>query len=58
MSTIKAHDAKIYGIDWAHDKRDEIVTCSLDKTIKAWDIQHLTDSAGALQPTYTIHTFK
>ncbi|KAF8060765.1 hypothetical protein FPV67DRAFT_1423352 [Lyophyllum atratum] len=34
---IKAHNSKIYGIDWAHDRRDEIVTCSLDKTIKVWD---------------------
>ena len=36
---IDAHSAKIYGIDWAHDRRNEIVTCSLDKTIKIWDTQ-------------------
>ncbi|KAI0952525.1 hypothetical protein AcV7_008300 [Taiwanofungus camphoratus] len=49
ISNIKAHNAKIYGIDWAHDRRNEIVTCSLDKTIKIWDIQ---DCA----PTITFHT--
>lgn len=56
VNTIQAHDAKIYGIDWAHDKRNEIVTCSLDKTIKAWDIQYLTNSDGVYEPSYTIHT--
>ncbi|TDL20252.1 WD40 repeat-like protein [Rickenella mellea] len=35
---IKAHKAKIYGIDWSHHDRNEIVTCSLDKTVKIWDI--------------------
>lgn len=41
ISRIQAHNAKIYGIDWAHDRRDEIVTCSLDKSIKVWDTQTL-----------------
>jgi WD repeat-containing protein 59 len=56
VTTIKAHDAKIYGIDWAHDKRNEIVTCSLDTTIKAWDIQHPPNSNRSYDPTYTIQT--
>ncbi|KAG6836530.1 hypothetical protein H0H93_007076 [Arthromyces matolae] len=51
IKCIKAHDAKIYGIDWAHDRRDEIVTCSLDKTIKTWDT-----STDDLQPKSTINT--
>jgi WD40 repeat protein len=38
ISRIRAHNAKIYGIDWSHEIRNEIVTCSLDKTIKVWDI--------------------
>jgi WD repeat-containing protein 59 len=38
ISHIKAHNAKIYGIDWSHERRNEIVTCSLDKTIKVWDV--------------------
>lgn len=37
ISRINAHKAKIYGIDWSQDRRQEIVTCSLDKTIKIWD---------------------
>lgn len=34
---IKAHTAKIYGIDWAHERMHDLVTCSLDKTIKVWN---------------------
>ncbi|KAG6900566.1 hypothetical protein C0993_008720 [Termitomyces sp. T159_Od127] len=51
IKSIKAHGAKIYGIDWAHDRRDELVTCSLDKTIKIWDT-----STEDLEPKSTIHT--
>ncbi|KAH9947305.1 hypothetical protein B0H21DRAFT_739747 [Amylocystis lapponica] len=50
VSRIPAHNAKIYGIDWAHDRRNELVTCSLDKTIKVWDTQKTE------QPTITIRT--
>lgn len=39
LRCIPAHGAKIYGIDWAHDRRNELVTCSLDKTVKIWDVQ-------------------
>ncbi|KAM5543752.1 hypothetical protein V8D89_002369 [Ganoderma adspersum] len=42
IQRIKAHNAKIYGIDWAHDRRNELVTCSLDKTIKIWNTQTAT----------------
>lgn len=42
IQRIRAHKAKIYGIDWAHDRRNELVTCSLDKTIKIWDTQTAT----------------
>lgn len=51
IKSIEAHSAKIYGIDWAHDRRDELVTCSLDKTIKIWDT-----STEDLEPKSTIHT--
>ncbi|KAG6372963.1 hypothetical protein JVT61DRAFT_7009 [Boletus reticuloceps] len=36
---IRAHSAKIYGIDWAHSRAHDIITCSLDKTIKVWNVQ-------------------
>jgi WD repeat-containing protein 59 len=39
VSNIEAHGAKIYGIDWSPDRRNEIVTCSLDRTIKVFDVQ-------------------
>ncbi|KAJ3484289.1 hypothetical protein NLI96_g5740 [Meripilus lineatus] len=56
---IDAHSAKIYGIDWAHDRRDEIVTCSLDKTIKIWNMQDVaTDdqTPHIVTPRTTIQT--
>lgn len=41
MIAFPAHKAKIYGIDWSHGRRDELITCSLDKTIKIWDTSAL-----------------
>ncbi|KAI0674045.1 hypothetical protein C8Q78DRAFT_1143275 [Trametes maxima] len=49
LQRIREHSAKIYGIDWAHDRRNELVTCSLDKTIKIWDTHNA-------QPTTVINT--
>ncbi|KDQ10706.1 hypothetical protein BOTBODRAFT_639736 [Botryobasidium botryosum FD-172 SS1] len=42
LTSINAHDSKIYGIDWSRVKRNEIVTCSLDTTIKFWEIDMLS----------------
>ncbi|KAH8096852.1 hypothetical protein BXZ70DRAFT_944805 [Cristinia sonorae] len=55
-SRINAHGAKIYGIDWSHDNRSEIVTCSLDKTIKVWDIHQSPDENGEKTPLTSIQT--
>ncbi|KIY44139.1 hypothetical protein FISHEDRAFT_52764 [Fistulina hepatica ATCC 64428] len=41
---IRGHDGKIYGIDWSPTSRTEIMTCSLDKTIKIWDTNRLQPS--------------
>ncbi|KZT12899.1 uncharacterized protein LAESUDRAFT_719207 [Laetiporus sulphureus 93-53] len=49
VAEIKAHSAKIYGIDWAHGSSTELLTCSLDKSIKMWDTQ-------IFQPKLTIQT--
>ncbi|THV07254.1 hypothetical protein K435DRAFT_848204 [Dendrothele bispora CBS 962.96] len=38
ITTINGHTSRIYGIDWSHTASNEIVTCSLDKTIKLWNI--------------------
>lgn len=43
---IPAHRSKIYGLDWSHSARNELVTCSLDRTIKFWDINCLSDTPG------------
>jgi len=56
LSRIKAHKSKIYGIDWAHNRRSEIVTCSLDKTIKLWNVQTLNSTQDLQQPSTTICT--
>ena len=42
LSRVKAHDGKIYGIDWSHSLPNEIISCSLDKKIKVWDINDLS----------------
>ncbi|KZT72699.1 hypothetical protein DAEQUDRAFT_596441 [Daedalea quercina L-15889] len=52
---IEAHNAKIYGIDWAHGRSNEILTCSLDKSIKLWDTHNIQQDDG-LVPTLTIRT--
>ncbi|KAH8828328.1 vacuolar membrane protein [Flagelloscypha sp. PMI_526] len=38
LSRIQAHQSRIYGLDWSHHSHSELVTCSLDKTIKVWDV--------------------
>lgn len=42
ITSFKAHDDRIYGIDWDRRTRHQIVTCSLDKTIKYWTIDDLS----------------
>lgn len=39
LKSIEAHSTKIYGIDWNRMRREAIVTCSLDKTIKFWNYE-------------------
>lgn len=56
ISRIKAHKSKIYGIDWSHERRNEIVTCSLDKTIKVWDVQGSLTEEGEHAPKRVIET--
>ncbi|WRT65038.1 uncharacterized protein IL334_001980 [Kwoniella shivajii] len=46
LTTIHAHDSKIYGIDWDRRDRDKLVTCSLDKTIKFWTVPELCSSSS------------
>ncbi|KAG9021212.1 hypothetical protein FS837_007474, partial [Tulasnella sp. UAMH 9824] len=47
LIALRAHQgAKIYGIDWSRKTRNEIVTCSLDKTIKFWTLDSLSTRVG------------
>lgn len=41
--SIQAHKQKINGIDWSRKHRNHIVTCSLDKMVKFWDIDEPTE---------------
>ncbi|EJD08524.1 uncharacterized protein FOMMEDRAFT_101954, partial [Fomitiporia mediterranea MF3/22] len=54
VSRVRAHDGKIYGIDWSHSRRNEIITCSLDKTIKIWDTTKL--QTADCEPTRVLQT--
>ncbi|KAG7093686.1 hypothetical protein E1B28_007344 [Marasmius oreades] len=48
VTVIRGHKSRIYGIDWCHYTRNEIVTCSLDKTIKLWNIdEYASESTGS-----------
>jgi len=49
VKSIKAHLAKIYGIDWAHNSSRELVTCSLDKTIKLWNVDSSPTGLGGFR---------
>ncbi len=49
LATIEAHESKIYGIDWSRDTSlglDKLVTCSLDRTVKFWDLASDTSQAA------------
>lgn len=37
LKSIEAHATKIYGVDWNRTATNNLITCSLDRTIKFWD---------------------
>ena len=51
LRSIEAHATKIYGVDWSRTEADNLVTCSLDRTIKFWN--HTKDKD---EPDRIIHT--
>ena len=51
LRSIEAHATKICGVDWDRTSVNNVVTCSLDKSIKFWDF---TGDEGI--PRKTIHT--
>ncbi|KAF9698496.1 hypothetical protein EKO04_003664 [Ascochyta lentis] len=54
LTTIVAHNTKIYGIDWNRSDPAKILTCSLDSTIKLWD--HVGKTATTNTPRRIINT--
>lgn len=51
LRSIEAHATKIYGVDWSRTDADNLVTCSLDRTIKFWNHTKEKD-----EPDRIIHT--
>ena len=51
LRSIEAHATKIYGVDWSRTESSNLVTCSLDRTIKFWDYTKDRD-----EPDRVIHT--
>lgn len=43
LRSIEAHTTKIYGVDWDRVEPRNLVTCSLDRTIKFWDYGSTVD---------------
>ena len=65
LATIEAHHSKVYGIDWSPAARagsDRLMTCSLDGTIKFWDLDSpssrkaLVQHSRITEPEFTIET--
>jgi WD40 repeat protein len=34
LATFKAHNARIYGLDWSYSDKQEFITCGQDKSVK------------------------
>lgn len=50
LATVEAHHSKIYGLQWSPEMeygREQFMTCSLDGTIKYWDLGTETSRAAA-----------
>ncbi|GES75763.1 WD repeat protein [Rhizophagus clarus] len=48
ITNINAHTTKIYGIDWSRSNADNIITCSLDQSVKFWNIQEPDACQGVI----------
>lgn len=49
VTKITAHDTKIYGIDWSRNNDKNIITCSLDKLVKIWNIYEPDNCIGFIR---------
>lgn len=58
LRTVYAHHSKIYGLDWSPLSSDELVTCSLDSSIKRFSVLHPTidPETSLTHPISTIQT--
>ena len=51
LKSIRAHNTKIYGVDWDRTHKTSLTTCSLDKHLKIWNYSKEGD-----EPLYDIRT--
>ena len=56
LRSIEAHDTKIYGVDWNRMKTTELVTCSLDRTVKVWDYEKQENDDSKQKPVQILNT--
>ncbi|KAG8748743.1 hypothetical protein FRC10_000134 [Ceratobasidium sp. 414] len=56
LHSIPAHESRIYGIDWSRKERGEIVSCSLDRKIKLWNINLGSEDTSKPVPQNEIET--
>ncbi|KAH8886671.1 hypothetical protein GQ53DRAFT_796577 [Thozetella sp. PMI_491] len=55
LKSISAHTSKIYGLDWNRTRASNLVTCSLDKSIKFWDYTRDDDvPMGTIQTDFPV----
>ena len=55
VRSIKAHNTKIYGIDWNRFHPNKIATSSLDRTIKFWNCNNLEDKPeGVVRASFPV----
>ncbi|KAG8699158.1 hypothetical protein FRC09_006789 [Ceratobasidium sp. 395] len=56
LFSIPAHESRIYGIDWSRKERAEIVSCSLDRKIKLWNVNFGSENMSKPIPQNEIET--
>ncbi|KAG8715111.1 hypothetical protein FRC08_010985 [Ceratobasidium sp. 394] len=56
LHSIPAHESRIYGIDWSRKERGEIVSCSLDRKIKLWNVNLGSEDTSKPVPQNEIET--
>jgi WD40 repeat protein len=51
LSLITAHTLPIAGLDWSYTSASQLLSCSQDRNVKFWDVEHLNEPK--LPPLHT-----